>query len=128
MAADWESEMQDRFDKFQAAMTNEFRTQFAAMGTQLEERLEKRLGERLEQRFDERLTQRLDVQVEQLRDIVRTAADNYGGVLSGLRRDVAEFRNEWRQKAEDTDKVLANHGGRIAAIEKTLSGRRRPRA
>ena len=180
MATNWDSEMQDKFDKLQAALTDEFRTQFKAMGAGLEERLEPRLrdnlskdlgvqitamgaaleerlelrlrdnlsknlgdqikamGAELEARLDQRLGNRLDlraeqleqrlgnrlnVQAEQLREIVQTAADNYGGVLDSIKSDLADFRNDWRNETADTRKVLANHGGRIDAIEKALSGR-----
>jgi len=114
MATNWDIEMQDKFDKLQAALTDEFRTQLKAMGAELEERLEHRL--------DERLGNRLNVQAEQLREIVQTAADNYGGVLDSIKGDLAAFRNEWRNETADTRKILANHGGRIGAIEKSLSG------
>ncbi len=118
MTSNWEDEMQDKFDKLQAALTAEFRTQLTAMGAQLEERLE----QRLEKRLDERLSHRLNMQTEELREIVRTTADNYGGVLAGIRRDVVDFRDEWRKKAEVTDMVLANHAGRIVSLEQTISG------
>jgi len=140
MATNWDSEMQDKFDKLQAALTDEFRTQFGVMGAGLEERLEQRLRdslskdltvqlkamgveleERLEQRLDARLGQRLNIQAEQLREIVKTAADNYGGVLDSIKGELTEFRNDWRKETEDTRKTLANHGGRIDAIEKTVS-------
>jgi hypothetical protein len=117
MAPDWESEMQDKIDKLQAALTAEFRTQLTAqltaMGAQLEQSLEKRL--------DASMSHRLSVQTEELREIVRTAAGNYGGVLDAIRLDLREFRDEWRKKTEVTNLVLANHVDRIVAIEKTLS-------
>ena len=167
MATNWDSEMQDKFDKLQAALTDEFRTQIKILGTGLEERLEPRLrdnlsknlgdqitamGAELEARLDQRLGNRLDlraeqleqrlgnrldlraeqfeqrlgdrfnVQAEQLREIVQTAADNYGGVLDSIKGDLAAFRHEWRNETADTRKVLANHGSRITAIEATLSG------
>ncbi len=56
MATNWDSEMQDKFDKLQAALTDEFRTQFKTMGAELEERLAERL--------DARLGHRLNVQAE----------------------------------------------------------------
>ena len=84
MATNWDSEMQDKFDKLQAALTDEFRTQFKKMGAELEERLE--------QRLDTRLGHRLNVQAEQLREIVKTAAENYGGVLDGLKADLSLIR------------------------------------
>lgn len=104
---------EQKFDKLQAALTDEFRTQFKTIGAELEERLA--------ERRDARLGHRLNVQAEQLREIVQTAADNYGGVLDSIKGDLAEFRKDWRKETEDTKKVLANHGGRIDAIEKTLS-------
>ena len=92
-----------------SALRTELAAELAAQSNQLEERLEKRL--------DARLGQRLSVQAEELRAIVRTAADNYGGVLGGLRRDIAEFRDEWRKNAEVTDMALANHVARIVVLE-----------
>ena len=93
----------------QATLRTDLAAQLAVHSTQLEERLEKRL--------DARLSQRLSVQAEELREIVRTAADNYGGVLGGLRRDIAEFRDEWRKNAEVTHMALANHVERIVVLE-----------
>ena len=92
-----------------ATIKTELATQLADTSTQLEERVEKRL--------DARLSERLSVQAEELREIVRTAADNYGGVLGGLRRDIAEFRDEWRKNAVVTNMALANHDERIVALE-----------
>lgn len=85
------------------------RTELVTQSIQLEERLEKGL--------EARLGQRISMQAEELREIVKTAADNYGGVLGGLRRDIAEFRDEWRKKAEVTDMALANHLERIVVLE-----------
>jgi hypothetical protein len=52
MAADWEGEMQDKFDRLQRALTNELRTQLGALGSQLEERLEQRLAATIDTRLD----------------------------------------------------------------------------
>ena len=105
------------------------------VGERLEERLEKRLGERLEARIDKRLaaseerltahiSQTIQVQGESLRDIVKTAADNYGGVLDRIDRELGEFRQEWRVQAEDTTRVLANHHERLLVLEVTGSNPR----
>ena len=64
------------------------------------------------------------VQAEELQEIVRTAADNYGGVLGGLRREIAEFRDEWRKNAEVTDMALADHARRIIVLEQTTGASR----
>ena len=105
------------------------------LGERLEERLEKRLGERLEARIDKRLaaseerltahiSQTIQVQGESLRDIVKTAADNYGGVLDRIDRELGEFRQEWRAQTEDTTRVLANHHERLVVLEATNSNPR----
>ena len=124
MAADWEGEMQDKFDRLQRALTDELRTQLGALGSQLEERLDQRLAatidtrlEASEGRIEERLSHRLHVQVEELREIVATAADNYGGVLESIRRELSDLRQGWQIKTTDIEGVLTNHGQRIVALE-----------
>ena len=153
MADNWDDRMQEHFDRLQAALSAEFSnqltTQLATIRTELSDQhsalrteltaqqaatrtelaallaaTSTQLEERLEKRLDARLGQRLSVQAEELREIVRTAADNYGGVLGGLRRDIAEFRDEWRKKAEVTDMTLANHVARIVVLEQTTGVRR----
>ena len=132
MATKWDEEMTNRFDQLQQTLTDEIRTQFVTLGGQLETRLEQRLGERLEARIDKRLaaseerltahiSQTIQVQGESLRDIVKTAADNYGGVLGRIDRELGEFRQEWRAQAEDTTRVLANHHERLLVLEATGS-------
>ncbi len=68
-------------------------------------------------RIEERLSHRLQLQAEELREIVRTAAGNYGGVLDNIQRELADFRQEWREKNADTDGVLLDHAQRIVALE-----------
>ena len=147
MATKWDEEMTNRFDQLQRTLTDEIRTQFVTLGGQLETRLEQRLGERLEERLEKRLGERLEaridkrlaaseerltahisqtiqVQGESLRDIVKTAADNYGGVLDRIDRELGEFRQEWRVQTEDTTRVLANHHERLLVLEVTGSNPR----
>jgi hypothetical protein len=102
MAADWNAEMREMFDRLQRALTEEIRNQFLAS----------------EARLDERISHRLQVQAEELREIVGTAAGNYGGVLDGIHRDLADLRQWAQTKTTDTDDVLANHLGRIVALER----------
>ena len=116
MATNWDREMQDKFDTLQRALTDEFRTQFAAMGGQLEQRLQTQIvtmGGQLE----ERLSHRLQVQTEDLREIVRTAADNYGGVLDGIHRALRDLNLKVDLKFGDHGRVLADHNGRLNALE-----------
>lgn len=124
MADNWDDRMQEHFDKLQAALSadfsNQLTTQLATIRTDLSAQLEATSSE-LEKRFEKgleaRLGQRISVQAEELREIVRTAADNYGGVLGGLQREIVEFRDEWRKNAEVTDKALTNHLERIVVLE-----------
>ena len=142
MADNWNDSMQEHFDKLQAALSADFgnqltsqlatiRTEFAAqhstLRTELAAQLEatgSELEKRLEKGLEARLGQRISVQAEELREIVRTAADNYGGVLGGLRREIAEFRDEWRKNAEVTDKALTNHLERIVVLEQVTGVQR----
>lgn len=128
MADNWDDRMQEHFDKLQAALSAEFsnklttqlaaiRTELSAQNANIKTELAAQLEERLENGLEARLSQRISVQAEELREIVRTAAGNYGGVLGGLRREIAEFRDEWRKNAEVTDKALANHLERIVVLE-----------
>ena len=61
----------------------------------------------------------MQVHVEELKDLTKKAAEGYGGVLDGIRRDLKEFRDEWRKKDTDTQLVLANHNSRISSLEQT---------
>jgi hypothetical protein len=116
MAPETESEMQGKFDKLQTALTTEIRTQLEAVSAKLEGRVE---------RVEGSLTHRLKVQSEELREIVKTAADNYGGVLDGLQREIKEFRAEWRKDSDKTKRILTNHARRIEALERVPSTERR---
>jgi hypothetical protein len=112
MAPDREDEMQAKFDKLQAALTIELGTQLEAMAAKLEDRIERRV--------DDRLAQRFKVQAEELREIVHTAAQNFGGVLDGIQRDLGDFRAEWRKDSDSTKRILTNHARRIEALERVL--------
>lgn len=69
--------MYDKFDKLQVALINVFRTQLANMGTQLEERIDKRIGQHLQR------------QTEQLSVAVKAAVDERIGALEKLERELA---------------------------------------
>ena len=120
-----------RLEAAETRLVDRIDTRLEATETRLEERLsaqlEEQLGSRLDARVaeaDVRLSRRLRVQTEDLREIVRTAADNYGGVLDGMRRELADFRQEWRDKCADTDRVLLDHGQRIVTLEQITGGAR----
>lgn len=135
----WDAGMQQHFEQLQRSLTDtiaqfgqlevrltgRLETQLAVMGAQIEERLEQRLGERLERRIDARMQEaegrlglRFQVQTEQLRELVRTAADNYGGVLEGIQRDLANLNRKMDASLSDHRHLLANHGHRLVVLER----------
>lgn len=134
-----DSEMQEQFEEFRRTIGSDIADQLAASEKRLSERLSNDLAAGLnvtEQRLTEKLTQviveqletvqghlegRMQVHAEELKDQVTKAAEGYGGTLDGIRRELKEFRAEWRKRADDTDLVLTNHAGRIVAIETKLS-------
>ncbi|MCC7180228.1 MAG: hypothetical protein IT177_17755 [Acidobacteria bacterium] len=96
-------------------------TQLAEAEARLDQRLSDRLTTQLAQaeaRLDQKLGDRLQVHTEELRDLVRVAAEGYGGTLERIERDLGEFRAEWRTRSDDTDRILAHHLQRIEALER----------
>ncbi|MGQ0732215.1 MAG: hypothetical protein ACT4QD_01015, partial [Acidobacteriota bacterium] len=68
--------------------------------------------------LDQRLSTKIDVQMEQLRELVRTTADNYGGVLEGIARDVTALRSEMRGRCSEYERMLADLDRRTRALER----------
>lgn len=132
-------EMDQQFNELRQAIAKDIAERFEASERRLREGLSKELDARFtasEQRLSEKLTRVIVEQLEtaqqhlegcmqmhaeDLKDHVTKAADGYGGTLDGIQRELKDFRAEWRNKADDTDLILANHAGRIDAIEKNLS-------
>ncbi len=52
------------------------------------------------------------------KDSVQKAAEGYGATLERIERDLVDFRSDWKKKAEDTDRVLADHVGRLVILER----------
>lgn len=133
-------EMQQQFNELRQAIASDVAKQIEASEQRLCEGLSKDLAtsiEASEQRLRETLSQDsarqletaqqhlegcMQMHAEDLKDLVTKAAEGYGGTLDGIQRELKDFREEWRKKADDTDGILANHAGRIAAIEQTISG------
>jgi hypothetical protein len=60
---------------------------------------------------------RFDVLAEDMKDVVKSVADNFGGVLESIHRELREFREESRQASAFTKTVLSEHATKIAALE-----------
>ena len=120
-------EMQEQFEALRKAIAADIAERFEAGERRLREGLSADLDARFEageQRLSEKLTKvitdqletaqryldgRMRVQTEELTDRFNKFAEGYGGTLDSIQRELKEFRVEWRHKADDTDRVLANH-------------------
>lgn len=114
--------MRQEFTELRQAIASDIDERFQASEQRLLEGLTHVVVRQLET-AQQYLDDRLQIHAEALNDIVTKAAEGYGGTLDGIQRELKDFRAEWRQKANDTDGALANHRGRIEAIEKSLPSR-----
>jgi hypothetical protein len=67
--------------------------------------------------FTDAITDKMGIMLGDAKDSVKKAAEGYGGTLERIERELNEFRSEWRNKSDDTDRVLADHLNRIVALE-----------
>lgn len=102
-------------------LSNDLSQQVTSLGQQLRKDLSGDIAKQLETAGDH-LAGRMQVHAEELKDQMQKAAEGYGGTLDGIQRDLKEFRDEWRKKADDTDLILANHNGRITVLEQSAKG------
>ena len=68
--------------------------------------------------FAEAITDKMGIMLGDFKDSVKKAAEGHGGTLERIERDLNEFRSEWRNKSDDTDRVLTDHVNRIVALER----------
>jgi chromosome segregation ATPase len=117
MATPRAAEMKERISKVEAAIV-EFRGKFAAVDARFDA-VDRRF-DTVDRRFDDleqRLNSRIDLQVERLEQLVMTTAEGISGVLSSIEREIQQFRAEAREQARQISLILANHEGRLAALE-----------
>lgn len=120
IAGDIAERLEASEQRLREGLSNEVAARFEASERRLSESLSQVVARQLET-APQHLEGRMQVHSEELKDLVTKAAEGYGGTLEAIERELKDFRSEWRSKAGDTDRVLANHAGRIVAIEKTLS-------
>jgi len=114
-------DMQQQFNELRQAIAKDIAERFEASELRLRESLSQDMARQLET-AQQHLEGCMQMHAEDLKDHVTKAAEGYGGTLDGIQRELKDFRAEWRKKADDTDGVLANHIGRIVALEQTISG------
>ena len=84
----------------------------------------KRLGEaekRLTEKFtkaEERLSNGAKMNMEELKGVVKLAAEGYGATLERIERQLTDLNTKWDTTISDHDKALKNHGRRITALER----------
>ena len=93
--------------------------------THVEEAVDKRLPGNFEERikthidqFEQRAELRMQMHFENLEQQVTSAAEGYGGVLDGIRRELVELNEKVDTKFADHDLVLMDHNKRITELEK----------
>ena len=79
---------------------------------------EKRLGTAFAD-AEKRLSHGMKMHTEQLKDVVKLAAEGYGATLERIDRQLAELNAKVDTKFGDNDKVLQDHASRINALERT---------
>ena len=114
-------DMQQQFNELRQAIAKDIAERFEASELRLRESLSQDMARQLET-AQQHLEGCMQMHAEDLKDHVTKAAEGYGGTLDGIQRELKDFRAEWRKKSDDTDGVLANHIGRIVALEQTISG------
>ena len=114
-------DMQQQFNELRQAIAKDIAERFEASELRLRESLSQDMARQFET-AQQHLEGCMQMHAEDLKDHVTKAAEGYGGTLDGIQRELKDFRAEWRKKADDTDGVLANHIGRIVALEQTISG------
>jgi hypothetical protein len=109
---------QERLEKVEIAV-GEFRTRFDAVDRRFDA-VDSRF-DAVDRRFDEleqRLNIKIDVQVEHFEALVKTTAENFGGVLAGIARELQEFRGEMQEQSRMTQRILGEHERRITTLER----------
>jgi len=102
-------------------LADDLTQQVTSLGQQLRKDLSGDIAKQLET-AGEHLAGRMQVHAEELKELMQKAAEGYGGTLEGIQRDLKEFREEWRKKADDTDLILANHNDRITSLQQSAKG------
>jgi len=132
MAKQWNTEMQERFDKLQAA-ADEFRGRFDAIDIRFKEvdqrfeAVDRRFDvmdqrfEAVDRRFDEfetRILRAFKIQTEDIRADLQKVAEGFGGMLERMERNITEMRREWAETRTDHESILGNHERRITTLER----------
>jgi len=139
--------MRKEFRELRQAIATDIDERFKAGEQRLRDGLSKDLEEKLDERFaasEQRLTEklthvivqqletaqqhlegRLQVHMEDLKGLVTTTAEAYGGTLDGINRKLGEMNEMMETKFSDHGKTLANHNRRLVTLERPRRRTRR---
>ena len=70
---------------------------------------------------ERRLSSQAQINAEAVKEQAKLAAEGYVATLDGISRRLEDIEKAVTVKLLDHDKVLANHGGRIVALEQKQS-------
>lgn len=115
MTTEWDRSMQEQCDQLQRALTDVMVSQTTALSRQAEA-TEARLIAKAEE-TEQGLTHRLAIGMENLRGLIRSTAEVYGGSLDAIHRRLDDLVMRVDARFDGHDTVLANHRGRIEALE-----------
>ena len=120
------------------AMDPQFEELARVIGKNVEERIDSRFGDfekRIESRLGDfekrivgavaskldaletRVEGRMQVHFERMEDLVKRAAEGYGGTLESIDRRLDRLETKWDTKIGDHDSILDNHNKRITTLE-----------
>ena len=131
--------MRQEFTDLRQAIASDIDERFQASERRLRDGLSKDLDERFaasEQRLTQVIVQqletaqqhlegRLQVHMEDLKGLVTTTAEAYGGTLDGINRKLGEMNEMMETKFSDHGKTLANHNRRLVTLERPRRRTRR---
>jgi predicted nucleic acid-binding Zn-ribbon protein len=112
------ADMHERVEKMEAEV-GQVRLRFDAIDRRFEE-MDRRFDavDRHFEELEQRLNVKIDVQVEHLEEVVRTTADDFGGVLSRIERELKDFRAEMQEESRQSRRLLGDHESRITTLER----------
>ena len=117
--------MRQEFSELRQAIASDIEERFTASEKRLTANLTQVIVQQLET-AQQHLEGRLQMHMEDLKGVVTTTAENYGGVLDGIKCELGELNEKMDTKLSDHDHALAGYSQRLAVIERSRRAGRRP--
>jgi len=124
LSGDLDTKLDVREQRLREGLSKGLDDRFAASERRLTGNLTQIIVQQLET-AQQHLEGRLQVHMEDLKDLVSTTAEGYGGVLDSIKRDLVEMNRKMDSRFSVHGKALANHNQRLVTLERARRGRRR---